>query len=256
MWHFHGSYGFMHPDREEFPYGIRVKRFPDWIPGKEQLAVVQAPWIIVDQTAKRFMNEFPPYVQDTGWRPFEKYDPVTQSFPRIPAYLIYDELGRRRFPMGDPAYNDRNVSFRWSRDNQAEVDLGIIKKADSLRELAELLDLDPDTLEETFARWNELCVTKNDTDQGRPAGTMMKIQRPPFYAGEIWPVMSNTQGGPEHDEKQRIINVRDEPIARLYAAGECGSSFGHLYLAGGNIAECFVTGRIAGKEVANLPPLN
>jgi succinate dehydrogenase/fumarate reductase flavoprotein subunit len=85
---------------------------------------------------------------------------------------------------------------------------------------------------------------------------MMKIQRPPFYAGEIWPVMSNTQGGPEHDEKQRIINVRDEPIARLYAAGECGSSFGHLYLAGGNIAECFVTGRIAGKEVANLPPLN
>jgi succinate dehydrogenase/fumarate reductase flavoprotein subunit len=256
MWHFHGSYGFLHTDREEFPYGIRVKRFPDWIPGKEQRAVVQAPWIIVDQTAKRFMNEFPPYVQDTGWRPFEKYDPVTQSFPRIPAYLIYDELGRRRFPMGNPAYNDRAMSYSWSQDNLAEIDLGIITKADSIPELAEKLGLDPDTLQETFDRWNELCVDKNDVDQGRPAGTMMKIQRPPYYAGEIWPVLSNTQGGPEHDEKQRIINVRNEPISRLYAAGECGSSFGHLYLAGGNIAECFVTGRIAGREVANQPPLN
>jgi len=256
MWHFHGSYGFLHTDREEFPYGIRVKRFPDWIPGKEQRAVVQAPWIIVDQTAKRFMNEFPPYVQDTGWRPFEKYDPVTQSFPRIPAYLIYDELGRRRFPMGNPAYNDRAMSYSCSQDNLAEIDLGIITKADSIPELAEKLGLDPDTLQETFDRWNELCVDKNDVDQGRPAGTMMKIQRPPYYAGEIWPVLSNTQGGPEHDEKQRIINVRNEPISRLYAAGECGSSFGHLYLAGGNIAECFVTGRIAGREVANQPPLN
>jgi succinate dehydrogenase/fumarate reductase flavoprotein subunit len=252
MWHFHGSYGFRHPDPEEFPYGIRVKRFPDWIPGKESRAVVQAPWIMVDQTGKRFMNEFPPYVQDTGWRPFEHYDPVTMSFPRIPAFLIYDELGRRRFPMGYPAYNDRDMSYDWSKDNLAEIELGIIKKADSIGELATQLGLDPDVLESSFDRWNTLCATRTDDDFGRPAGTMMKIQRPPYYAGEVWPVLSNTQGGPVHDAKQRIIDVNDQPIPRLYAAGEMGSSFGHLYLAGGNIAECFVTGRIAAKEVAAL----
>ena len=33
MWHFHGSYGFRHPD-PDYPYGIRVKRFPDWVPGE------------------------------------------------------------------------------------------------------------------------------------------------------------------------------------------------------------------------------
>ena len=65
-------------------------------------------------------------------------------------------------------------------------------------------------------------------------------------------MLSNTQGGPVHDAKQRIIDVNGDAIPRLYAAGEMGSSFGHLYLAGGNIAECFVTGRIAGKEVAGL----
>jgi len=255
MWHFHGSYGFLHPDKDEFPYGIRVKRFPDWIPGQEVRAVVQAPWIMVDQSGKRYMNEFPPYVQDTGWRPMEHFDPVTQSFPRIPSLLIYDEVGRRRFPMGNPAYNERDMDYVWSQDNTKEIEEGVIKTADTVGELAEMFGLDGDAVEKTMARWNELCVTKNDVDFGRPAGTMMKIQRPPFYAGQVWPVLSNTQGGPVHDARQRIIDVNDQPILRLYAAGEMGSSFGHLYLAGGNIAECFVTGRIAGKDVAGLSVL-
>jgi predicted oxidoreductase len=116
-----------------------------------------------------------------------------------------------------------------------------------------MFGLDGDAVEETVANWNRMCATRTDTEFGRPAGTMMKIQRPPFYAGQIWPVLSNTQGGPVHDAKQRIIDVNDRPIPRLYAAGELGSSFGHLYLAGGNIAECFVTGRIAGREAAGLP---
>ena len=255
MWHFHGSYGFLHPDKNAFPYGIRVKRFPDWIPGQEIRAVVQAPWIMVDQSGKRYMNEFPPYVQDTGWRPMEHFDPVTQSFPRIPSLLIYDEVGRRRFPMGNPAYNERDMDYVWSKDNSKEIEEGIIKTADTVGDLAEMFGLDGDAVEKTMVRWNELCMTKNDVDFGRPAGTMMKIQRPPFYAGQVWPVLSNTQGGPVHDARQRIIDVNDKPIARLYAAGEMGSSFGHLYLAGGNIAECFVTGRIAGRDVAGLSAL-
>ena len=252
MWHFHGSYGFLHPDKDEFPYGIRVKRFPDWIPGMENRAVVQAPWIIVDQSGERYMNEFPPYVQDTGWRPMEHYDPVTQSFPRIPSLLIYDELGRRRFPMGNPAYNEQDMTYVWSQDNSKEIEEGIIKKADTVGELADMFGLDGNRVKATMERWNEMCVSKVDVEFGRPAGTMMKIQRPPFYGGQVWPVLSNTQGGPVHDSKQRIIDVNGNAIPRLYAAGEMGSSFGHLYLAGGNIAECFVTGRIAGKEAAGL----
>ena len=29
MWHYHGTYGFRHPDADEFPYGIRLHRLPD-----------------------------------------------------------------------------------------------------------------------------------------------------------------------------------------------------------------------------------
>jgi succinate dehydrogenase/fumarate reductase flavoprotein subunit len=251
MWHYHGSYAFHHPD-PGYPYAIRMKRFPDWIPGKESMAVVQVAWILVDGSGKRFMNEFPPYVQDHGARHLEYFDSVTQTFPRVPAHMICDEAGRRRYPLGSPTYNDRQVQFEWSKDNLKEVELGILKTAKTIDELAGLAGCDAGQLKASIDRWNEACAAKKDAEFGRPAGSMMPIRHPPFYTGQVWPVVSNTQGGPVHNAKQQIIDVGKQPIPRLYAAGELGSSFGYLYLAGGNIAECFVTGRIAGREVASL----
>ncbi len=252
MWHYHGSYGFVH---DEYPYAIRMKRLPDWIPGRELTAVVQMTWIVVDKYGRRYMNENPPYTQDTSHRPMEHFDPVKQEFPRIPSYVIFDEVGRRRYRVGAPTRNDPNAHYDWSTDNMQEIENGLIKKADSIGELAEQLGMEADVLEATLDRWNELCSSKNDADFGRPPGTMMKIQRPPFYAGEVWPVVSNTQGGPEHDEHQRVIDVDEKPIPRLYAIGECGSAWGHLYMSGGNLAECLVSGQIAGKHAAALESL-
>ena len=82
----------------------------------------------------------------------------------------------------------------------------------------------------------------------------MALAVPPFYAAQLWPVVSNTQGGPRHDEAQRVIDAFGAPIPRLYAAGELGSAFGHLYMSGGNLAECFIGGRIAGREAAREVP--
>lgn len=79
---------------------------------------------------------------------------------------------------------------------------------------------------------------------------MMPLTQPPFYAMEAWPIVSNTQGGPAHDPQQRVVDPMGKPIARLYAAGDISSVFGHLYLEAGNITECFVGGRIAGKNAA------
>jgi predicted oxidoreductase len=100
------------------------------------------------------------------------------------------------------------------------------------------------------ARWNALCAAEKDEDFGRPPKTMMPILRPPFYAMESWPIVSNTQGGPAHDPEQRVLDAMGLPIPRLYAAGEITSIFGHLYLEAGNITECFVGGKIAGRNAA------
>ena len=57
-----------------------------------------------------------------------------------------------------------------------------------------------------------------------------------------------------HDSRQQVINVFGEPIPRLYVAGELGSVFGHLYLSAGNLSECFIGGRVAGREAAAQVP--
>ena len=253
MWHFHGAYGFKHPDAS-YPVAIRVKRLPDWFPGRERTAQVRMCWIVIDQNGRRYMNECPPYMQDTSHRPMEVFDPVRQNFPCVPSYLIFDENGRKMYPIGAPTHNQVGLDFSWSDDNLREIELGIIKKAESVEELAKLLRVDPNVLQVTLDRWNELCGKRRDLDFGRPPGTMTRINTPPYYVGEIWPVVSNTQGGPVHNARQQILNVFGEPIPRLYAAGELGSAFGYIYLSGGNLTECMVTGKIAGNETAALAP--
>ena len=123
-----------------------------------------------------------------------------------------------------------------------------------MEELALYVSVTPAALCETIGRWNASCERGRDEEFGRPYGTMMPIETPPYYVGEIWPMVSNTQGGPVHNGRRQIINVFGEPIPRLYSAGELGSAFGFLYLSGGNLSECVVGGRIAGQGVAALEP--
>lgn len=244
MWHFHGSYGFKYP---EFPLAFRHcfrgPRKDDWV----------MPWIVVDKYGRRFMNEYPPAVQDTGHRALEFYDADRQEFPRIPAYLVFDEKGRQLGPVGQPTVHDANFTYEWSDDNLAEVERGWVHQADSLDELAGMIPVDRTVLKKTLADWNALCKTGEEDVFHRPPRTRMTIDTPPYYLMEVWPIVSNTQGGPVHDGEQRVLNVHRQPIPRLFSAGECGSSFGHLYLEAGNITECFVTGRMAGQNVARLP---
>ncbi len=251
MWHIHGAYGFRHTD-PAYPYGIRMKRFPDWFPGEQDKVRLKMAWILLDADGKRFMSEYHPYTQDTGVRPLQYFDPVKQRFPRNPAFMICDEAGRKLYPLGKAASNDEGMRYDWSDSNLQEVDNGILKRAETLSGLAEQLGLDPAVVQASVARWNAHCAAGHDADFDRPAGSMLPIQEPPFYGSRVWATLSNTQGGPVHDADCRIIDVYGRPIPGLYSAGELGSSFGHLYLSGGNIAECFVTGRIAGRNAARL----
>jgi succinate dehydrogenase/fumarate reductase flavoprotein subunit len=253
MWHFHGSYGFRHPD-PAYPFGIRTKRLPDWLPGKGPRGDVRMAWILVDQSGRRFANEYHPYLQDTGHRPMDAFDPEVMRFPRVPAYMILDDAGRRLYPLGAPTYNDREAQLSWSRDNEAEIQQGIITRAPSLAALAGQLRLPEAPLAATVEAWNRACRDGKDPAFGRAESTMVPIATPPFYGAAMWPIVSNTQGGPAHDVRQRVLDAFGQPIPRLYAAGELGSVFGHLYMSGGNLAECFIGGAIAGREAAGEAP--
>jgi succinate dehydrogenase/fumarate reductase flavoprotein subunit len=245
MWHFHGGYGFKFP---ELPFAIRHV----WAgPRNESRKMI---WIAVDRFGKRFMDEYPPAPQDTGTRALEFYDADIQDYPRIPCYLIFDEEGRKLGPIGIPIVNDERYDARWSEDNLAEVEKGWIKKGNALEDIAAQIDVNPKVLKATVERWNSLCAEGEDRDFRRPPKTMMPIAAPPFYVVEGWPIVNNTQGGPEHDSRQRVVDPMKQPIRRLYVAGEISSIYGHLYLEAGNITECFVAGKIAGQNAAREAP--
>lgn len=255
MWHFHGSYGFRHSD-PDYIFGIRSKKFPDWTPGGVLEPDVAMAWILVDQDGRRFMNEYEPYVHDTGHRPFDRYDPNRMRFPAMPAFMVFDEDGRRMYPVAKSFVNDPYVEpYEWSQDNLKEVELGILKRAESVEDLAGRMGVPERELRETLERWNAQCASGEPDGLGRPLRTRRPIARAPFYFGEMWPVVSNTQGGLAHDVMQRVLNPFGEPIPRLHVAGELGSIWGFLYLSGGNLAECFVSGRIAGENAAAQPAL-
>lgn len=253
MWHFHGSYGFRHTD-PEYVFGIRSKKLPDWTPGVMETSVAMS-WILVNRDGERFMNEYEPYAHDTGHRPMDRYDPTTMRFPAMPAFMLFDEPGRSMYPVARSYINDPDIApYEWSDDNLREVELGILERADSIAELARGMGVREAVLAATLERWNGLCESGAHDPLGRPAATRRPVSTPPFYFGEIWPVVSNTQGALVHDVDQRVLNPFGEPIERLYVAGELGSIWGFLYLSGGNLAECFVSGRIAGERAAAAAP--
>lgn len=252
MWHFHGSYGFRHTD-PAYPFGIRSKKLPDWVPQKLDTEAKMS-WILVDQDGRRFMNEYQPYVHDTGHRAFDRYDTATQKFPAMPAFMVFDEAGRKMYPVAKSYINDPDIDpYDWSDDNLREVELGILKRADSIPALAQAMRVPAAQLERTIAEWNAQCAAGMPDALGRPLGTGVTISAPPYYYGEVWPVVSNTQGALVHDVEQRVMNTFGEPISRLYVAGELGSIWGFLYLSGGNLSECLISGRRAGRRVSEEP---
>lgn len=266
MWHYHGPYGLKHPD-PDYPFGLFLKAVPMWTPGRLDMladlglegsetpqtrastrSLAPLAWIVVDSTGNRFMDEYPPYPGDSGARPFDVFDFGTQSFPRKPAFMIFDENGRKMYPMGRVVHNDPHPRHEWSADNLTEVEMGIFQKADTLEELARLTGTPPETLRETVAAWNIACETGTDTAFNRQPDTMRPIDTPPFYAGEVQPIVINTQGGPRRNVHQQVVDPFGDPIPGLYAAGELGSIFGHVYMSGGNLTECLVGGWTAARH--------
>ena len=250
MWHIHGSYGYKFP---EFPIALRHtfggSRNPKRI----------MPWIVVDNFGARYMNEYQPAPHDTGHRAMQLFDPDMPGYPRIPSYIIFDEVGRKRGPICRPLAVGQYI-YEWSKDNMQEVAKGWIMREGSIRQLALKIRetdknegrMDPDILEATVSQWNE-NVRKRKDPLHRPGGTMMLIEIPPFHAVQVWPVITNTQGGPVHNAKQQVIDAFGQPIPHLYSAGELGSFFGHIYLEGGNLGECLISGRVAGQNAVTEP---
>jgi predicted oxidoreductase len=105
-------------------------------------------------------------------------------------------------------------------------------------------------IEKTVGTFNQYASAKKDPEFGRPDKRMAPLQSPPFYAMELVPSFTNTQGGPRRNKFSQVLDTEGKVIPRLYAGGELGSVCSWYYQAGSNIGECIALGRVAGEKAA------
>lgn len=126
-------------------------------------------------------------------------------------------------------------------------------KASSLEELAALMEVDPQVLTDTVARYNELCAKGKDDDFGKPAEYLYPVEGDTFYALKMLPSVTVTYSGIVTDIDARVLDKDNKPIANLYAAGEAAfpGLFGTEYPGCGMaISGGAYYGRVAGELAA------
>lgn len=169
-----------------------------------------------------------------------------------PSFIIMDEAERlegslKHNVLGGWIYWHK--LYEWSDDYSKEVENGILMKADTIEELAEIAGIEPTAFAKTFADYNEAAAAGID-EFGR---TSLRTMEPPFYAIKVYPTLFNTQGGPKHSNiNGRCVDYNGSEIPRLYACGELGSVYSMMYHGSGNVAEAVMTGKLAAEDAASL----
>lgn len=210
-------------------------------------------YLYVEQNGKRFMNETN-VDSHLMWTQVYYWDVTTMSYPRVPSFVIFDEDTFRAGKVGTTVRGKIGDVYQWSEDNQPELERGWIIQAKTIEDLAKKLDIRPDILQETVSKYNMFCMVGYDPEFNRSLQTLGPVVRPPFYGAKIFPCALNTQGGARRNARAQVLNVRGKPIPRLYSAGEFGSLFHRFYIGAGNVRECIVFGRIAGRNAAAETP--
>lgn len=212
--------------------------------------------ILVDQSGVRYMNEGGSY--ELFCQTMRERNATVGA---VPSWAIF----------GQTYASDYQVAGKWVGKAQKPkdwVESGYLKQADTVEELAKLINVDPATLKSTVDRWNNFVDKGVDEDFQRgdraydqwlgdpfhgPNPSLGKIDGP-FYAVEIIPGDVSTYGGIVTDEKSRVLRGDGSVIEGLYATGvSTASPMGGVYPgAGASVGPSMTFGYVAAKHAANL----
>lgn len=222
-----------------------------------QMVMKSGDWIDINKQSERFYDEARSY-----HRQHMKYDDAgnymdVKHWRALPCHMIFDDDCRQAQPIATVwlSWPISVEGYRWSRDNSTELDKGWIVKADTIEELAEKIGRDPEAVKAEIEEWNRMCEEGVDTDWNRDPSKMAKIDTAPYYAVELTPALVATTGGAKRNTCSQVLDWADNPIPRLYEAGELGSYIGNLYQNGCFLAEAIASGRAAAKDVFKLSSL-
>ena len=173
------------------------------------------------------------------------------------AWAILDTPMTAKMEVADPYYRDGD---KVRRDKVQELldNSPYIRKADSLGELAQKIEVDGPTFLSTVERYNKACAAglEREPDFGKSLKQSKKFDTPPYYAIQLFPLARKNFGGVKTDLCCRVLDKYFEPIPGLYAAGEiAGMAGGHINgkagLEGTMLGPSIFSGRVAGGWAAH-----
>jgi len=135
---------------------------------------------------------------------------------------------------------------------------GAIHKASTLKELADLTDMDARTFEDNVARYDQWCAAGKDGDYNKQPQYLNPIGgKGPFYAVQGCPLVYNSLGGVDVDEYMRVLTPAGKPIPGLYSAGvDCIGvildGVAYVDLRGVCLGWSFNSGKVAGGKAAGF----
>lgn len=190
--------------------------------------------IAVNQDGHRFVDES------------ISYKLLGDACIRQPYGATYQILDRRILESGD--------NLTRILDLERRLEEGLMIEADTLEELAALIEVPANTLAETVANYNRYVDEGHDPDFGRrhlvhEYGELVRIEQGPFYAYPSTAAVFGTYCGVRIDAEMRVLDVDGEPIAGLYAAGEVvGGLHGAAYMTGTALGKAAIFGRLAARS--------
>ncbi|MEC4176341.1 FAD-dependent oxidoreductase [Adlercreutzia sp. R7] len=136
---------------------------------------------------------------------------------------------------------------------------GSLKKADTLDELADMMEFDAGqkaTFLATVARYNELCAAGEDVDFGKAAYRLSDVEAAPFYAARIAGALLVTTHGVVTDVNSQPLRADGSVIEGLYVCGnDQGGFYPHNYpsnFTGINAGRTATFARIAAKHALGV----
>lgn len=208
--------------------------------------------IMVNEKGRRFFNESVAYTTAVQ----AMYQPGN-----LPAYAIFDSRYKNEYPFG-PLLPD-GMHLNWLQPARIRKDL--LKRADSIDELAAQIRVDRDGLKQTVLRFNAFASQGKDEDFSRgenaydliygdvriqPNPCLAPIVQPPFYAIEVYPGDIGTKGGLLTNEHAQVLDTQGKVIAGLYAIGNNAASVTGRYYpgAGATLGPAMTFGFIAAEH--------
>lgn len=176
--------------------------------------------LVVDGNGRRFVNEAISYHQFA-------LEMLANEKSAIPAFLIADAAALRKYGLGMVRPGG------WG--TKAALADGYLTSGDSIEQLAQRLNIDPANLRATVDKMNDYARTGRDPEFGRGStayqnhngdtsagganANLGPIVTAPFYALWLYPSDIGTSAGLVTDDKARVLDAGNRPIARLYACG-------------------------------------